>query len=129
MEWWKRLTCLARLEEPPVLPCAILGGTLSLLGLCLPFNNWLASERSKERKKEKNMNMRGLTWRDEPIQVVLRPTCLGELRPFGASMLFARRSNASSCALALDDRGADGGYRSRGALWALHPCVFVRLWR
>ena len=67
--------------------------------------------------------MRGI---DEPIQAVLRLACLGELRPFRASTVFAPRSNASSCAL---DRVADGGHRPRGALWALHPCVFVRLWR
>jgi len=99
-EWWKLLlpTCLARLKEPQVSSCGILGGTLNLLGLHLP------------------------------IQVVLRLACLGELRPFGASTLFARRSIASSCALD-GRRGADGGHRPRGALWASHPCVFVRLWR
>jgi len=61
-----------------------------------------------------------------PIEVVLRLACSVEPRPFRASTLFARRSSASSCAL---DRGADGGRRSRGALWASHPCVFVCLWR
>jgi hypothetical protein len=118
-EWWELLlTCLARLKESQVLSCGILGGTLSPLGLCLPKYQWL---QSAARKKGIDV--------DEPIQVALRLACLGELRPFGASMLFARRSIASSCALLDDHRGADGGCRSRGALWALHPCVFVRLSR
>lgn len=106
-----------------LLPWAILlGDTSSLPGLYLPFNFFKILMASLQNAAKKR-STRGF---DEPIQVVLRLACLGELRPFRASTLFAPCSNASSCVL---DRVADGGHRPRGALWALHPCVFVRLLR
>jgi hypothetical protein len=56
MERWKLLSCLARLKEPQVLSCGILGGTLSLLGLRLPFTNQWTSERGQRKEgKERNM--------------------------------------------------------------------------
>ena len=87
-------------------------------GIKPPFY-WMATVSEHD---ESRLQARG----NEPIRVVLRLACSGEPRLFLASTLFARRSNASSCAL---DRGADGGHRSRGALWALRPCVFEHLWR
>ena len=50
-DWWKVLTCLARLKEPQVLSCGgISGGTLNLLGLCLPFylnTQWLQLQNAR----------------------------------------------------------------------------------